>query len=67
MAAAGPQGAAADLRLGCPIHLAETEAQARAECEESLLSFYRYQARLQADSAARSAPPALRAPKRPSA
>jgi len=52
-AAAGHKGAA-QIFVSVPIHLAETDAQARAECEHSLLSFYRYQARLQADSAARS-------------
>jgi alkanesulfonate monooxygenase SsuD/methylene tetrahydromethanopterin reductase-like flavin-dependent oxidoreductase (luciferase family) len=52
-AAAGYK-APAQVFVSVPIHLAETDAQARAECEASLMSFYRYQARLQADSAARS-------------
>jgi alkanesulfonate monooxygenase SsuD/methylene tetrahydromethanopterin reductase-like flavin-dependent oxidoreductase (luciferase family) len=40
--------------VSVPIHLAATDAEARAQSEQSLMSFYRYQAKLQADSAARS-------------
>jgi alkanesulfonate monooxygenase SsuD/methylene tetrahydromethanopterin reductase-like flavin-dependent oxidoreductase (luciferase family) len=37
--------------LRVPAYLAETEARARAELEDSLMSFFRYQAELQRDSA----------------
>jgi alkanesulfonate monooxygenase SsuD/methylene tetrahydromethanopterin reductase-like flavin-dependent oxidoreductase (luciferase family) len=40
--------------LRVPAYLAETERRARAELEQSLMSFFRYQAELQRDSARRS-------------
>jgi len=40
--------------LRVPAYLAETEQRARAELEQSLMSFFRYQAELQRDSARRS-------------
>ena len=40
--------------LRVPAYLAETEVRARAELEGSLMSFFRYQAELQRDSARRS-------------
>ena len=40
--------------LRVPAYLAETEVRARAELEDSLMSFFRYQAELQRDSARRS-------------
>lgn len=39
--------------LRVPAYLAETRQQARAEAEDSLMSFFRYQANLQLDSARR--------------
>ena len=52
-AQAGHHGAP-QVFVSVPVHLAETDSEARAQAEESLMSFYRYQAQLQADSAARS-------------
>ncbi len=52
-AASGRAGKGA-VFVSVPTHLAATEAQARAEAEASIMGFYRYQAKLLADSAARS-------------
>jgi alkanesulfonate monooxygenase SsuD/methylene tetrahydromethanopterin reductase-like flavin-dependent oxidoreductase (luciferase family) len=52
-AAAGHAGKG-EVFVSVPIYLADSDARARAEPEQSLMSFYRYQAALQADSAARS-------------
>src|SRR6202041_3862601 len=40
--------------LRVPAYLADTEARARAELEQSLMSFFRYQAELGRDSARRA-------------
>ena len=52
-AAAGHPGRGA-VYVSAPTYLAATDARAAAEAEPSIMAFYRYQARLQADSAARS-------------
>jgi alkanesulfonate monooxygenase SsuD/methylene tetrahydromethanopterin reductase-like flavin-dependent oxidoreductase (luciferase family) len=52
-AAAGHAGQG-EVFVSVPIYLADSDARARAEPERSIMSFYRYQAALQADSAARS-------------
>jgi alkanesulfonate monooxygenase SsuD/methylene tetrahydromethanopterin reductase-like flavin-dependent oxidoreductase (luciferase family) len=43
-----------EVYVSVPVYLADTDARAEAELERSIMSFYRYQANLQADSAARS-------------
>src|SRR5579864_240023 len=52
-AAAGHKGRG-KVFLRVPAYLAETRARARAEAEESLMSFFRYQAELGRDSARRA-------------
>jgi alkanesulfonate monooxygenase SsuD/methylene tetrahydromethanopterin reductase-like flavin-dependent oxidoreductase (luciferase family) len=52
-AAAGHPGKGA-VYVSAPAFVAETEARACAEAEPSIMAFYRYQAKLLADSAARS-------------
>ena len=51
--AAGHPGEGA-VFVSAPTYLAASDAQAAAEAEPSIMAFYRYQARLLADSAARS-------------
>jgi alkanesulfonate monooxygenase SsuD/methylene tetrahydromethanopterin reductase-like flavin-dependent oxidoreductase (luciferase family) len=50
-----------EVYVSVPVYLAETDARAEAELERSIMSFYRYQANLQADAAARSGAAAARA------
>lgn len=52
-AKAGHVGAG-EVFVSVPVYLADSDARARAELERSIMSFYRYQADLQADSAARA-------------
>ncbi|MGH7088318.1 MAG: LLM class flavin-dependent oxidoreductase, partial [Stellaceae bacterium] len=52
-AAAGHEGEG-EVYVSVPVYLSDSDARAQAELEASIMSFYRYQANLQADSAARS-------------
>lgn len=52
-AAAGHRGEG-EVFVSVPVYLADSDARARDELERSIMSFYQYQANLQADSAARS-------------
>jgi alkanesulfonate monooxygenase SsuD/methylene tetrahydromethanopterin reductase-like flavin-dependent oxidoreductase (luciferase family) len=58
-AAAGHKGRG-EVFVSLPVHLAASDARARAEAERSLMGFYAYQAELQSDSAARATNAATR-------